>query len=140
MPVCFFCGGQEIIEKNVDYVKFVNGIKVVVPGIPVEECQKCGEQTIHDSDYAIVEAEAKKYLDMTYALDNRIEEVRKARDLTLESVALRLGTTRQRLNDIEKGKNDPSIKFVLMLSQVLEVPVEDLYCLKVVSKESVKKR
>lgn len=134
---CVSCGGESLENKVSAFEKWVNGIKVSVSDVRFLECRECGERYIWDEDYQKVEAEAEKFLNKAYALENRIEKIRKEKGFTLEDVALRLGTSRQRINDIEKGKHTPSVLLGLVLAQALECDLKDIYGLKIV--DAVKK-
>lgn len=60
---------------------------------------------------------------------NHIRYYRRLKELTQEELAELVGVHRQTILAIEKQKYDPSISVVLMLSKVLEEPVEKLFFL-----------
>ncbi len=60
-------------------------------------------------------------------MKNRIKVHRAIHDLTQEALADKLHVTRQTINAIEKGKYDPSLELAFKLSQLFEVPIEELF-------------
>ena len=54
----------------------------------------------------------------------------KAGDLTQEQLAEKVGTTRQTILSIEKGRYTPSVGLALRISQILGASVEELFELK----------
>ncbi|MBT3254632.1 MAG: helix-turn-helix transcriptional regulator [Candidatus Marinimicrobia bacterium] len=54
----------------------------------------------------------------------------KTGDLTQEQLAEKVGTTRQTILSIEKGRYAPSVGLALRLSQVLGATVEEMFELK----------
>ena len=66
-----------------------------------------------------------------YDISNRIKLFRlTAGDLTQSQLAEKVGTTRQTILSIEKGRYTPSVGLALRLSQVLNTTVEELFELK----------
>ncbi len=66
-----------------------------------------------------------------YEIDNNLKLFRlKAGDLTQEQLAEQIGTTRQTILSIEKGRYTPSVGLALRISQVLGTTVEALFKLK----------
>jgi len=63
-----------------------------------------------------------------YNIRNKLKLFRlKAGDLTQDQLAEKVGTTRQTILSIEKGRYAPSVGLALRLSQVLGVTVEELF-------------
>lgn len=60
-------------------------------------------------------------------LNNSLKVQRAKKDLTQEQLAELVGVTRKTINTIENKKYIPSTYLALKLSQVLEVPVEELF-------------
>ena len=60
-------------------------------------------------------------------LHNTLKVQRAKKDLTQEQLAQLVGVTRKTINTVEKGKYIPSTYLALKLSQVLEVPVEEIF-------------
>ena len=60
-------------------------------------------------------------------MKNRIKVHRAIHDFTQEALADKLHVTRQTINAIEKGKYDPSLELACKLSQLFEVPIEELF-------------
>jgi len=58
---------------------------------------------------------------------NTLKVQRAKRDLTQEQLAELVGVTRKTINTVENGVYIPSTYLALKLSQVLEVPVEELF-------------
>lgn len=61
------------------------------------------------------------------ALYNTLKVQRAKKDLTQEQLAVLVGVTRKTINTIENRKYVPSTYLALKLSQILEVPVEELF-------------
>ena len=62
-------------------------------------------------------------------LHNNLKEIRLLKNFTQETLAGRIGVTRQTIIAIEKGKFAPSVKLALELSHSLEVPFNKLFWL-----------
>lgn len=56
-----------------------------------------------------------------------LQEVRKAQSITQQGLADRVGVSRQTINNIEKGRYNPSIELVLKISRELNCTVEQLF-------------
>jgi putative transcriptional regulator len=56
-------------------------------------------------------------------------DIRQKRGLTQSSLATRTGTTRQEISAIENGRREPSVYLALAVANVLEAPIEELFCL-----------
>jgi putative transcriptional regulator len=63
------------------------------------------------------------------ALNNRLKEVRQQNQFTQETLAQRVGVTRQTIIAIEKGKFVPSVKLALELAQALDRPLDEIFWL-----------
>jgi putative transcriptional regulator len=62
-------------------------------------------------------------------LDNRLRELRASLNLTQAGLAAEVGVTRKTINTVENKVFIPSTLLALKLSQVLQVPVEDIFYL-----------
>lgn len=62
-------------------------------------------------------------------LDNRLRELRAGLKLTQAGLASQVGVTRKTINTVENKVFIPSTLLALKLSQVLQVPVEDIFFL-----------
>lgn len=63
-----------------------------------------------------------------YDIKNNLKLCRlKAGDLTQEQLAEKVGTTRQTILSIEKGRYSPSVGLALRLAQVLGATVEEMF-------------
>jgi len=62
-------------------------------------------------------------------LKNKVRYYRRISDTTQEELAEKIGVHRQTIISIEKQKYEPSIGIVLMISRVLNEPVENLFFL-----------
>lgn len=60
-------------------------------------------------------------------MKNNIKVYRAIHDLTQESLAEKVGVTRQTINAIEKGKYDPSLELAFKLSRLFNVRIEDIF-------------
>ncbi|MBR5288983.1 MAG: helix-turn-helix transcriptional regulator [Clostridia bacterium] len=60
-------------------------------------------------------------------MKNRLEELRKARDMRQEDLAQALGVSRQTVISLEKGKYNPSLSLAFKLSRVFALPIEEIF-------------
>lgn len=60
-------------------------------------------------------------------MKNNIKVYRAMNDLTQESLAEKVGVTRQTIHAIEKGKYDPSLELVFKLSRLFGARIEDIF-------------
>ncbi len=60
-------------------------------------------------------------------MKNRIKVYRAMHDLTQESLAERLGVTRQTVLAIEKGKYDPSLDLAFKIAKFFDIAIEDIF-------------
>jgi transcriptional regulator with XRE-family HTH domain len=63
----------------------------------------------------------------TAELGARLRVLRQGRDMTLDALAEATGLDKGYLSRLERGQKNPSIATVLRLSEVLEVPVAELF-------------
>ena len=60
-------------------------------------------------------------------MKNRLEEIRKARGITQEELALAVEVSRQTIGSLEKGRYNPSILLAFKLARHFGVTVEDIF-------------
>ncbi|MDY9928034.1 helix-turn-helix transcriptional regulator [Methanosarcina sp.] len=60
-------------------------------------------------------------------MKNNIKVYRAIHDLTQESLAEKVGVTRQTINAIEKGKYDPSLDLAFKLSRLFNASIENIF-------------
>ncbi|AKB59736.1 helix-turn-helix transcriptional regulator [Methanosarcina barkeri] len=60
-------------------------------------------------------------------MKNNIKVYRAMHDLTQESLAEKVGVTRQTIHAIEKGKYDPSLELAFKLARLFDVRIEDIF-------------
>lgn len=60
-------------------------------------------------------------------MKNNIKVYRAIHDLTQESLAEKVGVTRQTIHAIEKGKYDPSLDLAFKLSRLFNASIEDIF-------------
>lgn len=60
-------------------------------------------------------------------MKNNIKVYRAMHDLTQESLAEKVGVTRQTINAIEKGKYDPSLDLAFKLSRLFNASIENIF-------------
>lgn len=60
-------------------------------------------------------------------MKNNIKVYRAIHDLTQESLAEKVGVTRQTINAIEKGKYDPSLDLAFKLSRLFKASIEEIF-------------
>jgi putative transcriptional regulator len=64
---------------------------------------------------------------MEPAMKNNIKVYRAIHDLTQETLAEKVGVTRQTIHAIEKGKYDPSLELAFKLARLFGIRVEDIF-------------
>ena len=60
-------------------------------------------------------------------MKNKLEELRKARDMRQEDLAQALGVSRQTVISLEKGKYNPSLSLAFKLARVFALPIEEIF-------------
>ncbi|MEP3422435.1 MAG: helix-turn-helix transcriptional regulator [Erythrobacter sp.] len=60
-------------------------------------------------------------------MKNRLKVLRAERDWSQQDLAERLGVSRQSVNAIEKGRYDPSLPLAFSISEVFDLPIEDIF-------------
>ena len=60
-------------------------------------------------------------------MKNRIEEIRKARDVNQEELAKALGVSRQTISSLENGRYNPSIEQAYKLSKYFGMTIEEVF-------------
>lgn len=60
-------------------------------------------------------------------MNNRLKVLRAERDWSQQDLADRLGVSRQSVNAIEKGRYDPSLPLAFSISEVFELPIEEIF-------------
>lgn len=63
-------------------------------------------------------------------MKNSIKVYRAMHDLTQESLAEKVGVTRQTIHAIEKGKYDPSLELAFKLARLFGARIEDIFLYK----------
>lgn len=65
---------------------------------------------------------------MGCAIRNRIRELRAAAgDMTQQTLAERIGVTRQTVNAIELGKYSPSLEVAFRIARVFHTPIDTVF-------------
>ncbi len=60
-------------------------------------------------------------------MKNTVVEHRRKLDYSQEKLAERLGVSRQTIISIEKGKYNPSLPLAMIMAEVFQVHVEDIF-------------
>jgi len=58
---------------------------------------------------------------------NRLEEIRKQRDITQEELAAALEVSRQTIGSLENGRYNPSIILAIKIARYFEMSVEEIF-------------
>lgn len=66
---------------------------------------------------------------MDPTVQNRVRELRQARNWTQEDLAARAGVSRQSINSIERDRYIPSLPLALLLARLFEVPTDQIFSL-----------
>ena len=60
-------------------------------------------------------------------MDNRLKVLRAERGWSQSDLSERLGVSRQSVNAIETGKYDPSLPLAFRISELFELPIEQIF-------------
>lgn len=60
-------------------------------------------------------------------MKNRVEEKRKERGMTQQTLASAVGVSRQTIISLENGKYSPSIELAFRLAKLFEASIEELF-------------
>lgn len=60
-------------------------------------------------------------------MKNRLEEMRKARGIRQEELALAMEVSRQTIGSLENGRYNPSILLAFKLARYFQVRIEDIF-------------
>ena len=60
-------------------------------------------------------------------MKNRIEEIRKARDIRQEELANELGVSRQTISSLERGRYNPSIMLAHKTARFFGMTIEEVF-------------
>ncbi len=60
-------------------------------------------------------------------MKNRLKVLRAERDWSQQDLGERLGVSRQSVNAIEKGRYDPSLPLAFTISEVFDLPIEEIF-------------
>ena len=60
-------------------------------------------------------------------MNNKLKVFRAEHDLTQESLAAKLGVTRQTIISIESGRYDPSLDLAFKMADLFKVKIEDIF-------------
>lgn len=60
-------------------------------------------------------------------MENRLEEIRKARGIKQEDLATELGVSRQTISSLEKGRYNPSILLAFKIARRFDLRIEDVF-------------
>ncbi|TYS58512.1 helix-turn-helix transcriptional regulator [Sutcliffiella horikoshii] len=62
-------------------------------------------------------------------MKNRIKDLRKAKKMTQEDLAVKVGVSRQSIIAIESGKYNPSLELAYNISKVFDCIIEEVFIL-----------
>ena len=60
-------------------------------------------------------------------MKNRLEEIRKQREITQEELANILEVSRQTISSLEKGRYNPSIILAFKIARYFDIAIEDIF-------------
>lgn len=60
-------------------------------------------------------------------MNNRIQELRRARGWSQADLATRLDVSRQTVNALERGRYDPSLPLAFAIARLFELAIEDIF-------------
>ncbi|MDR0853740.1 MAG: helix-turn-helix transcriptional regulator [Clostridiales Family XIII bacterium] len=60
-------------------------------------------------------------------MENKLEELRKEREMSQEELAVGLEVSRQTINSLEKGRYNPSIQLAFKISRYFGKTIEEIF-------------
>ena len=60
-------------------------------------------------------------------MKNRIEEIRKSKNIRQEDFARALGVSRQTISSLETGRYNPSIQLAYKIARYFDLTIEDVF-------------
>ena len=60
-------------------------------------------------------------------MKNRIEEIRKAKNIRQEDFARSMGVSRQTISSLETGRYNPSIQLAYKIARYFELTIEEVF-------------
>ena len=60
-------------------------------------------------------------------MKNRIEEIRKSKNIRQEDFARALGVSRQTISSLETGRYNPSIQLAYKIARYFDLAIEDVF-------------
>ena len=60
-------------------------------------------------------------------MNNRIEEIRKAKGIRQEDFARAVGVSRQTISSLETGRYNPSIQLAYKIARYFDLTIEDVF-------------
>ena len=60
-------------------------------------------------------------------MKNRLEELRKARNISQEELAAALEASRQTIGSLERGRYNPSILLAFKIARYFDLTIEDIF-------------
>ena len=60
-------------------------------------------------------------------MKNRLEELRKARNISQEELAAALEVSRQTIGSLERGRYNPSILLAFKIARYIDLTIEDIF-------------
>lgn len=142
MKKCKKCQGR-VIEDLIDYKTEILGEDIVIAKVDGFRCLECGyteidktilkglENKILDKKLELQKEKIKKYKTITI---NNVRRIRESKKIPQKKIGEALGYSEQRFGAIERNDNTPIITTSLQIAEALEVPMEELYQLKYVTK------
>ena len=60
-------------------------------------------------------------------MNNRIEEIRNAKDIKQEELSKMLGVSRQTISSLENGRYNPSIILAFKIAKLFDMAIEEIF-------------
>ena len=61
-------------------------------------------------------------------MKNRIEEIRKEKNILQDELAKALGVSRQTISSLENGRYNPSITLAYKIAKYFKMTIEEVFC------------
>ena len=75
----------------------------------------------------VVYIHKKKYKPVVNELKNRIENIRKEKNIRQEDFAKAMGVSRQTISSLENGRYNPSILLAYKIAKYFEMTIEEVF-------------
>ena len=83
--------------------------------------------TLYSKKHIIKPEKGKQAFHRAKIMKNRLEEIRKSRDIKQEELAKALAVTRQTIGSLENGRYNPSIILAFKIARYFGLTIEEIF-------------